>query len=218
MKIKAASEIGIQAQHVQLPRTTTQSQLLHTVSKLNNDPNVHGIIVQMPLDADQAIDSDLILDAVAPSKDVDGLSTISAGKLSHGLMEGDGFLPCTPNGCMELIRRSGAQIQGATAVVLGRSKIVGTPMAELLKWHNATVTTCHSRTKDLPAVVGTADILVVGIGRPEMVKGDWIKPGAVVIDCGINAIPDASKKSGQRLVGDVEYATASKVRVLLWIS
>ncbi|KAK3865534.1 hypothetical protein Pcinc_028863 [Petrolisthes cinctipes] len=210
MKVKAAEEIGIRAQHIKFPRTITQSQLVQEVKKLNNDPNIHGMIVQVPLDADTEIDSDLVLDTISPNKDVDGLTTASAGRLSHGMLQG-GFLPCTPNGCMELIRRSGAKIQGANAVVLGRSKIVGTPMAELLKWHHATVTTCHSRTTDLPSVVRSADILVVGIGRPEMVKGSWVKPRAVVIDCGINSIPDATKKSGSRLVGDVDYAEVSKV-------
>ncbi|XP_045603715.1 C-1-tetrahydrofolate synthase, cytoplasmic isoform X2 [Procambarus clarkii] len=210
MKVKAAEEIGIKAQHIKFPRTITQSQLVQEVKKLNNDPTIHGIIVQMPLDSEKDIDSDLVLDTVSPDKDVDGLTTASAGRLSHGMLN-SGFMPCTPNGCMELIRRSGAKIQGATAVVLGRSKIVGTPMAELLKWHHATVTTCHSRTADLPAVTATADILVVGIGRPEFVKGSWIKPGAVVIDCGINSIPDSTKKSGSRLVGDVAYEEAMKV-------
>ncbi|XP_068219653.1 C-1-tetrahydrofolate synthase, cytoplasmic isoform X1 [Palaemon carinicauda] len=210
MKIKAAEEIGIKAQHIKFPRTITQSQLVQEVKKLNDDPKIHGMIVQMPLDSDNKIDSDLVLDTVSPDKDVDGLTTASAGRLSHGML-GGGFLPCTPNGCMELIRRSGAKIQGAKAVVVGRSKIVGTPMGELLKWHHATVTTCHSRTADLEGTVRSADILVVGIGSPEFVKGSWVKPGAVVIDCGINSVPDATKKSGSRLVGDVEYAEAAKV-------
>ncbi|XP_018013307.1 C-1-tetrahydrofolate synthase, cytoplasmic isoform X2 [Hyalella azteca] len=210
MKIKAAEEIGIKAQHVCFPNTITQSQLVDEVKKLNADPSIHGMIVQVPLDSVNKIDSDLVLDTISPSKDVDGLTTSSAGMLSHGMLT-SGFLPCTPNGCMELIRRSGAKIEGATAVVLGRSKIVGTPMAELLKWHNATVTTCHSRTADLSQVTRTADILVVGIGKPELVKGSWVKPGAVVIDCGINAIPDATKKSGQKLVGDVDFKEVSEV-------
>ncbi|CAL4082611.1 unnamed protein product [Meganyctiphanes norvegica] len=210
MKIKAAEEIGIYARHINFPRNITEAQLLQEVQKLNNDPTVHGMIVQVPLDSEEKIDDDLVLNAITVDKDVDGLTTASAGLLSHGILDG-GFLPCTPNGCMELIRRSGCTIQGATAVVLGRSKIVGTPMAELLKWHHATVTTCHSRTKNLPDVCRTADILVVGIGRPEMVKKDWVKPGAVVIDCGINSIPDATKKSGQRLVGDVAYGEVKQV-------
>ncbi|KAF2366646.1 Formate-tetrahydrofolate ligase FTHFS [Trinorchestia longiramus] len=210
MKIKAAEEIGIKARHVCFPNTITQSQLVDEVKKLNADPSIHGMIVQVPLDSVNKIDSDLVLDTIAPSKDVDGLTTASAGMLSHGLLQA-GFLPCTPNGCMELIRRSGAKIEGATAVVLGRSKIVGTPMAELLKWHNATVTTCHSRTANLSDVTHTADILVVGIGKPELVKASWVKPGATVIDCGINPIPDATKKSGQRLVGDVDFKEVSEV-------
>ncbi|XP_011307448.1 C-1-tetrahydrofolate synthase, cytoplasmic isoform X2 [Fopius arisanus] len=209
MKIKAATEIGINATHVKLPNTTTEMELLSKLDKLNNDPATHGIIVQMPLDSVSRINSHLITDTVSPEKDVDGLNTINEGRVAIGDMTG--FLPCTPNGCIELIKKSGVAIAGANAVVLGRSKIVGTPVAELLKWHNATVTVCHSRTKDLSQVVSQADILVVGIGQPEMVKGSWIKPGAVVIDCGINAIPDSTKKSGQRLVGDVEYSTAKEV-------
>ncbi|MCL4120378.1 UNVERIFIED_CONTAM: hypothetical protein GTU68_018262, partial [Idotea baltica] len=210
MKIKAAEEIGIKAQHIRYPKSFTQSQLLQEINKLNNDPTVHGMIVQLPLDSSQDIDSDLIVDSISKDKDVDGLTTASAGRLSHGTIQG-GFLPCTPNGCMELIKRSGAKISGATAVVLGRSKIVGTPMAELLKWNHATVTTCHSRTVDIDKVCKSADILVVGIGKPEYVKGSWVKPGACVIDCGINSIPDASKKSGQRLVGDVDFKEVSEV-------
>lgn len=209
MKIKAANDIGIVAEHVKLPNTTTEMELLNKVNKLNNDPNVHGIIVQMPLDSVNKINSHLITDTVSPNKDVDGLNTINEGRVAIGDMTG--FLPCTPHGCIELIKKSGVPIAGAQAVVLGRSKIVGTPVAELLKWHNATVTVCHSKTKNLPQVVSQADILVVGIGQPELVKGSWIKPGAVVIDCGINSIPDPTKKSGQRLVGDVAYAEAAKV-------
>ncbi|XP_066589052.1 C-1-tetrahydrofolate synthase, cytoplasmic [Prorops nasuta] len=208
MKIKAASEIGIVATHVKLPNTTTEIELLNKLNKLNNDPNTHGIIVQMPLDSVNKINSHLITDSVIPEKDVDGLNTINEGRVAIGDLSG--FLPCTPNGCIELIKKSGVPMSGARAVVLGRSKIVGTPIAELLKWHNATVTVCHSKTNNLPGVVSEADILVVGIGQAEMVKGSWIKPGAVVIDCGINTIPDKSKKSGQRLVGDVAYEEAAK--------
>ncbi|XP_026296473.1 C-1-tetrahydrofolate synthase, cytoplasmic isoform X2 [Apis mellifera] len=137
------------------------------------------------------------------------LNTINEGRVAIGDMSG--FLPCTPNGCIELIKKSGVPIAGAQAVVLGRSKIVGTPISELLKWHNATVTVCHSKTKNLPQIVSQADILVVGIGQPQMVKGNWIKPGAVVIDCGINSIPDSTKNNGQRLVGDVDYKEAVKI-------
>ncbi|XP_014475137.1 PREDICTED: C-1-tetrahydrofolate synthase, cytoplasmic isoform X2 [Dinoponera quadriceps] len=209
MKIKAAADIGIVAQHVKLPNTITELELISKINKLNNDPNIHGIIVQMPLDCVNKINSHLITDSVSPDKDVDGLNTINEGRVAIGDMSG--FLPCTPNGCIELIKKSGVPIAGARAVVLGRSKIVGTPISELLKWHNATVTVCHSKTKNLPDVVREADILVVGIGQPELVKGDWIKPDAVVIDCGINPVPDPTKKSGQRLLGDVEYQTAAQV-------
>ncbi|XP_017057491.1 C-1-tetrahydrofolate synthase, cytoplasmic isoform X1 [Drosophila ficusphila] len=209
MKIKAATEIGIDASHVQLPRSITELELLDKINDLNEDPRVHGIIVQMPLDCDTPIDSHRITDAVSPEKDVDGLHTVNEGRLAIGDL--GGFLPCTPWGCLELIRRSGVEIAGARAVVLGRSKIVGTPAAELLKWANATVTVCHSKTRNLEEITRSADILVVGIGVAEMVKGSWIKPGAVVIDCGINVKPDASKASSSRLVGDVDYQEALKV-------
>lgn len=208
-KIKAATDIGIKVQHIQLPKSTTETEVLNCVGKLNNDETVHGIIVQMPLESDNKIDSNLVTDFVAAEKDVDGLNTINEGKVAIGDLTS--FLPCTPNGCIELIKKAIARIDGANAVVVGRSKIVGTPVAELLKWHNATVTVCHSKTVDLKERCRGADILVVAIGKPELVKGDWIKPGAIVIDCGINAVPDSSKKSGQRLVGDVEYGTAIRV-------
>jgi len=210
MKLKAAEEIGITASCLKLDRSTTQLALLTKIRELNEDPDVHGIIVQMPLDTTENIDSHLITDAVAADKDVDGLCTINEGRVATGDLK-SGFLPCTPAGCMKMIEKSGVKVEGANAVVLGRSKIVGTPVAELLKWHHATVTVCHSRTANLAAVCRGADILVVAVGRPEMVKSDWVKPGAVVIDCGINSIPDSTKKSGQRLVGDVAYKEVSEV-------
>lgn len=209
MKLRMASELGMEARLDKLDRTITQDQLLSKIDNLNRDPNVHGVIVQMPLDSDNQIDSHLVTDSVSPDKDVDGLSCINEGRVATGDLS-SGFLPCTPHGCMALIHKSGVAVEGATAVVLGRSKIVGTPMAELLKWNHATVTICHSKTKDLAGVCRSADILVAAVGCPEMVKKDWIKPGAVVIDCGINYVADTSKKSGQRLVGDVEYATAKE--------
>lgn len=196
-------------EHVKLPRSITEGELLSVLEKLNNDSTIHGIIVQMPLDCDNKIDSHLVTDYVSPAKDVDGLNTINEGRVSIGDMSG--FVPCTPNGCIELIKRSGVPMAGANAVVLGRSKIVGTPASELLKWHNATVTVCHSKTRNIEQVCRSADILVVGIGRPEFVKGSWIKEGAVVIDCGINAIPDPTKKTGQRLVGDVAFNEAKDI-------
>lgn len=159
---------------------------LNQINNLNMDPKFHGIIVQMPLDSTNKINSHLVTDAVSSEKDVDGLNTINEGKIAVGDLSG--LLPCTPNGVIELIKRSGIDMAGKEAVVLGRSRIVGTPCAELLKWNNATVTICHSKTKDLKEVCSRADILVVAIGQPEMVRGDWIKKGAVVIDCGINAI------------------------------
>lgn len=208
MKMKAAKEIGIDAQHVKLPRSITEIELLSRLKKLNEDPSVHGIIVQMPLDSQHPINAMLVTDAVSPEKDVDGLNTINEGRVAIGDMHG--FIPCTPNGVIELIKRTNVQIAGSSAVVLGRSKIVGTPAAELLKWKHATVTVCHSKSKNVEHIIRGADILVVGIGQPEYVKGDWIKPGAVVIDCGINSIPDATKTSGSRLVGDVAYEEAKQ--------
>ncbi|XP_034834085.1 C-1-tetrahydrofolate synthase, cytoplasmic isoform X1 [Maniola hyperantus] len=209
MKLKAAENIGIIAEHIKLPRDCTQTELLAKLAALNDSPLVHGIIVQMPLDSTHSMDATLVTDAVSPQKDIDGLNTMNEGRVALGDMSG--FIPCTPAGCLELIKRTGVTIAGKTAVVLGRSRIVGTPVAELLKWEHATVTVCHSKTKNLSEVTKTADILVVAIGRAELVRGSWIKPGAVVIDCGINAIPDASKKSGQRLVGDVAYSEAIEV-------
>jgi len=210
MKKKIASEVGVTAKHVQLPRTITQDELLAKVEELNKDPLIHGVIVQLPLDTATPIDNSLVTNAVSPSKDVDGIHDENAGKLSHGLLEGF-FIACTPMGCLELIKKSGVEIKGSRAVVIGRSKIVGMPMAQLLIWNHATVTICHSRTKDLKSVVREADIIVAGVGQAQMVKKDWVKPGAVVIDCGINSIPDASKASGTRLVGDVDYDEVKQV-------
>nr|XP_057946756.1 C-1-tetrahydrofolate synthase, cytoplasmic [Doryrhamphus excisus] len=209
MKLKAAAEIGINATHLRLPNTATEEEILHSISEVNENSAVHGLIVQLPLDSVHKLDTEKVTNAVAPEKDVDGLTSINAGKLSRGDMS-DCFIPCTPNGCMELIRQTGVSVAGKRAVVIGRSKIVGAPMHDLLLWNHATVTTCHSKTVDLAEEVGKADILVVGIGKAEMVKGEWIKKGAVVIDCGINLIPDESKPSGKRVVGDVHYNSAKE--------
>uniref|UniRef100_A0A674HFU1 C-1-tetrahydrofolate synthase, cytoplasmic n=1 Tax=Taeniopygia guttata TaxID=59729 RepID=A0A674HFU1_TAEGU len=209
MKLKAAAEIGISANHIKLPNTATEADVLKCIASLNADPAVHGFIVQLPLDSNKPINTEKITNAVAPEKDVDGLSSINAGKLSRGDL-GDCFIPCTPKGCMELIRQTGVQVAGKRAVVIGRSKIVGAPMHDLLLWNNATVTTCHSKTSTLAEEVGKADILVVAAGRAEMVKGEWIKPGAIVIDCGINHVPDSTKASGKRVVGDVAYSSAKE--------
>ncbi|XP_068198641.1 C-1-tetrahydrofolate synthase, cytoplasmic [Antennarius striatus] len=208
-KLKAAAQIGIDARHVRLPSSATQDEVLQNILSVNENPFVHGLIVQLPLDSVNPMDSELITNAVSPDKDVDGLSCINAGKLSRGDLK-NCFIPCTPNGCMELIRQTGVSVAGKHAVVIGRSKIVGAPMHDLLLWNHATVTSCHSKTTDLPEQVGRADILVVGAGRAEMVRGDWVKEGAVVIDCGINHVPDETKASGKRVVGDVHYASANE--------
>ncbi|XP_059504900.1 C-1-tetrahydrofolate synthase, cytoplasmic isoform X2 [Stegostoma tigrinum] len=210
MKLKAAAEIGMNANHVKLPKTATEDEVLRKITQINEDPNLHGLIVQLPLDSINPIDVEKVTNAVAPEKDVDGLTSINAGKLARGDL-GDCFIPCTPNGCLELIKQTGVKLAGSRAVVIGRSKIVGAPMRDLLVSNHATVTTCHSKTADLPGEIGRADILVVGAGKAEMVKGNWIKPGAVVIDCGINYIPDSTKPSGKRVVGDVAYNEAKEV-------
>ncbi|XP_056619920.1 C-1-tetrahydrofolate synthase, cytoplasmic [Triplophysa dalaica] len=207
MKLKAAAEIGINASHIRLPKTATEDEVLRCIIAANENPAVHGLIVQLPLDSFHPIDTENVTNAVAPEKDVDGLSSINAGKLSRGDLR-NCYIPCTPNGCLELISQTGVAVSGKNAVVIGRSKIVGAPMHDLLLWNHATVTTCHSKTIDLAEQVGRADILVVGAGKAEMVKGEWVKEGAVVIDCGINHITDSSKPSGKRLVGDVHYPSA----------
>ncbi|KAI8513534.1 C-1-tetrahydrofolate synthase, cytoplasmic [Branchiostoma belcheri] len=210
MKMKAAEEAGMNGRHIKMPQDTTQNELVTQINQLNADPGVHGMIIQLPLDTTQPIDSHLVLNTIDPAKDVDGLHDVNSAKLARGNLS-DCFVPCTPRGCLELIKSAGTDVDGKNAVVVGRSKIVGAPMSELLTWNHATVTVCHSHTKDLDQVCRQADILVVAIGRAQMVKGSWIKPGAVVIDCGINSIPDATKKSGKRLVGDVDYAEALEV-------
>lgn len=210
MKVKTGTALGFDAKHVKLPNTITESELLEAIQGLNNDKDIHGIIVQLPLDCVENIDSAKCTNAVLPEKDVDGLHEISAGRLSRGELS-NSFHCCTPKGCMALIRESGIEISGKHAVVIGRSKIVGSPMANLLTWANATVTICHSRTQNLEEMVKLADIVVAACGQKELVKGSWIKPGAVVIDCGINVVPDSTKKSGRRLIGDVEFAVAKKL-------
>ncbi|XP_048259043.1 C-1-tetrahydrofolate synthase, cytoplasmic-like [Haliotis rufescens] len=210
MKLKSAAEVGVDARHIKISRTATQNEIIKTVEDLNNNVDIHGIIVQLPLDTDNEVDANLVTNTILQVKDVDGLHVDNAGRLSRGDLDSC-ILPCTPRGCLDLIHRSGVEVKGKQAVVLGRSKIVGAPMSDLLLWNHATVTQCHSRTADLKAEVQKADILVVAIGKPELVRGDWIKPGAVVVDCGINSIPDATKKSGKRLVGDVSYSEAKEV-------
>lgn len=204
-KGKACLEAGMGSITHRLPATATQAEVEGLVRSLNADPEVNGILVQLPLP--KGLNERPVLDLISINKDVDGFHPMNIGEL---VMKGrtPQFIPCTPAGCIELLVRSGVEIAGKDAVVVGRSNIVGVPVAALLQNADATVMTCHSRTKDLPDKVRRADIVVAAIGRPEFVKGDWIKPGAAVIDVGINAVPDASKKSGQRLVGDVAFDEA----------
>ncbi|XP_067943471.1 C-1-tetrahydrofolate synthase, cytoplasmic-like [Watersipora subatra] len=209
-KIEAGKNVGIRVECVKLPKSATQLQVLSKIDELNDSPDYDGIIVQLPLDTENDIDTHIVTNAVNVRKDVDGLTIANAGNISQGDSE-RGIPSCTPSGCLELIRKSGIEICGARAVVIGRSKTVGSPMADLLKWCDATVTVCHSKTKNLQDICVQADILVVAVGQPEMITGDFIKQGAVIIDCGINPIPDSTKKSGRRLVGDVHFASASKV-------
>ena len=202
-KVRKCGELGFHSEKIELPAETTQEELLEVVDRLNNDPAIHGILVQSP--PPPHIDEEAVVRAIDPRKDVDGFHPENVAKLA--LEDPTGFVPCTPAGCIKLLQESGTETNGAEAVVIGRSMIVGKPMALLLvsKNCNATVTIAHSRSKDLPAISRRADIIVAAVGRPEMVKGDWIKPGAVVIDVGINRVEDASRKSGYRLVGDVDY-------------
>jgi methylenetetrahydrofolate dehydrogenase (NADP+) / methenyltetrahydrofolate cyclohydrolase len=198
-KTKAAREAGVEPRDHKLPATTTQAELLGLVDQLNRDPNVDGILVQMPLPSQ--IDSDAVIRAIDPAKDVDGLTANSLGYLAQGKPV---FVPCTPKGCMRLLREVNIDPAGMRAVVLGRSLLVGKPISLLLQNANATVTMCHSRTRDLADEVRRADIVVAAIGKPEMVRGDWIRDGAIVLDVGINRTPDG------KLVGDVEFAAAAQ--------
>lgn len=202
-KARTCAELGFHSLKIELPATTTQEELLDVVRNLNADPAVHGILVQSP--PPPHIDEETIIRAIDPRKDVDGFHPDNVAKLV--LEDPSGFVPCTPAGCMKLLEAAGVATQGAEAVVIGRSMIVGKPMALLLvsKNANATVTIAHSRSKDLPAICRRANILIAAVGRPEMVRADWIKPGAVVIDVGINRVADPSRKSGYRLTGDVAY-------------
>ncbi len=208
MKRKKCAEVGIESFHNELPSTATQDEVLALVVKLGANPKVHGILVQLPLP--DGVDEKAILSAVPLTKDVDGFHPLNIGALAMKGREPD-FVPCTPNGVIELLKRSGTEISGASAVVLGRSNIVGMPTALLLIHNNATVTVCHSRTKDIGDVTRGADILVAAIGKARFVKGDMIKPGATVIDVGTNSVPDATKKSGKRMVGDVDFEAALEV-------
>jgi methylenetetrahydrofolate dehydrogenase (NADP+)/methenyltetrahydrofolate cyclohydrolase len=210
-KEKASREAGMASTTIRLPAETTQAALLALVEQLNQDEAVHGILVQMPLPPH--IDPDTVIRHIQPSKDVDGFHPVNVGKLLIG--HTDGFVSCTPAGVIELLLRSGVETSGAEVVVVGRSNIVGKPMAALLvqarRGGDATVTICHSRTRDLASHVRRADILIVAAGRAEMITGDMIKPGAVVIDVGMNSVPDATRAKGSRLCGDVHFESASAV-------
>ncbi|GAA5618841.1 bifunctional methylenetetrahydrofolate dehydrogenase/methenyltetrahydrofolate cyclohydrolase FolD [Brucella anthropi] len=209
-KSKKAKECGFHSVQHDLPETASEQELLDLIESLNKDPAIHGILVQLPLP--KHIDSGRVIQTISPDKDVDGFHFINVGKLGTGEVE-TAFVPCTPAGAMIMIERiHGRDLSGLNAVVIGRSNIVGKPMFNLLLAANATVTVAHSRTKDLPAIARTADILVAAVGRPQMVKGDWVKPGATVIDVGINRIPAPERGEGKtRLVGDVDFAEAEKV-------
>ena len=208
-KSRKAGECGFYSVQHTLEADTAQAELVALVERLNADPAIHGILVQLPLPGH--IDADAIIQAIDPAKDVDGFTFINAGKLATGAV-GDAFVPCTPAGAKLLIGRvRGRDLSGLEAVVVGRSNIVGKPMASLLTAANATVTIAHSRTRDLAALCRRADILVAAVGRAEMVRGDWVKEGATVIDVGINRIPAPDKGEGKtRLVGDVAFAEAAQ--------
>lgn len=210
-KEKASQAAGMKGETIRLPASTTQAALLDLVERLNADASVHGILVQMPLPGH--IDPDTVIRHILPEKDVDGFHPVNVGKLLIG--HTDGFVSCTPAGVIELLVRSGVDTRGAEAVVVGRSNIVGKPMAALLvqgrAGGDATVTVCHSRTRDLASHTRRADILIAAIGRAEMITGDMIKPGAVVIDVGMNTRPDPSKAKGTRLCGDVHFESAVEV-------
>jgi methylenetetrahydrofolate dehydrogenase (NADP+)/methenyltetrahydrofolate cyclohydrolase len=210
-KEKASREAGMAGGTIRLPAETTQAALLTLIEQLNADAAVHGILVQMPLP--NHIDPDTVIRHIRPDKDVDGFHPENVGKLLIG--HTDGFVSCTPAGVIEMLLRSGVDTRGAEVVVVGRSNIVGKPMAALLvqarAGGDATVTICHSRTKDLASHTRRADILIVAAGRAEMITGDMIKPGAVVIDVGMNSVPDATRAKGSRLCGDVHFASAVDV-------
>jgi methylenetetrahydrofolate dehydrogenase (NADP+)/methenyltetrahydrofolate cyclohydrolase len=208
MKRKACEKVGMHSVGHILPDDSTQEAIEAAVQSLNDDPMVHGILVQLPMP--KGIDEEKVLRLVSLEKDVDGFHPINVGLLAQKGRE-PFFTPATPTGCMVLIKEVGATIEGANAVVIGRSNIVGLPVALMLMKANATVTVCHSRTKDIADIVQRADIVIAAIGQPEYVKGAWLKPGAVVIDVGTNKIDDPSTEKGYKYVGDVEYESAMQV-------
>lgn len=207
-KQRACEEVGIRSFGKLLPADTSQAALEDLIQELNSNRDVHGILVQLPLPS--ALNEESALNQISLQKDVDGFHPVNIGRLAQKGRQ-PFFIPCTPAGVLHLLKVNFSTLEGKNAVVLGRSNIVGMPVALLLLRENATVTICHSRTKDLPEVVRCADILVAAIGQPEMVKGDWIKPGAVVIDVGVNRVEDDLKEKGYRLNGDVDFEEASQV-------
>ncbi len=211
MKGKACDEIGLYHETITRPADMTEADLLALVDQLNADPRIHGILVQLPLPTH--INAGRVLLRIDPAKDVDGFNPVNVGKVSSG--DPSGFRPATPYGVQQLLVRSGIETSGANVVIVGRSNIVGRPMAALLLQDgpggNATVTVCHSRTRNMPSVTRQADILIVAMGKPEFVTGDMVRPGAVVIDVGVNRVDDPTAKQGYRLVGDVKFSEASTV-------
>ncbi|MEA3308668.1 MAG: bifunctional methylenetetrahydrofolate dehydrogenase/methenyltetrahydrofolate cyclohydrolase FolD [Chloroflexota bacterium] len=208
MKQRRCEEVGIHSVGYTLPSETTQAEVESLVSRLNADPTINGILVQLPLPGQ--LDEEAVLNAISLEKDVDGFHPINIGRLA---MKGREplFTPCTPTGIIELLDRTGVPIDGQKAVILGRSNIVGLPVSMMLLKRNATITICHSHTQQLAEITSQADILIAAVGRAEMVKGDWIKPGALVIDVGINRVEDDTRKRGYRLVGDVDFDEAVEV-------
>jgi methylenetetrahydrofolate dehydrogenase (NADP+)/methenyltetrahydrofolate cyclohydrolase len=210
-KGKACREAGMHSETIRLPAETSEAELLTVVDRLNADPSIHGMLVQLPLP--KHIDADRVLLRIDPRKDVDGFHPVNVGRLVIG--DPAAFKPATPYGVQEMLIRNGIETKGANAVVVGRSNIVGKPMANLLvqpgKGGDATVTVCHSKSRDLPGICRSADILVVAIGKPEFVTADMVRPGAVVIDVGINRVPDASNAKGYRIAGDVAYEPVAQV-------
>jgi len=207
-KHRACEKLGINSFSHALPASTPQKELVELIDELNNDSQVHGILVQLPLP--KGFDEEEVLLKVSVKKDVDGFHPVNIGKLAQKGRT-PSFIPCTPAGVIELLKSTGISLTGKNAVVLGRSNIVGMPVALLLVREDATVTICHSRSRDLPSITRSADILIASVGKPEMVRGDWVKPGAVVIDVGINRVEDASLEKGYRLVGDVAFDEVREV-------
>ncbi|KAF9454495.1 C-1-tetrahydrofolate synthase [Macrolepiota fuliginosa MF-IS2] len=211
MKAKASEEVGIKFQHVKIPAGAEVDEIVQVVEKLNNDDKVSGVLVQLPLgDHIKADGERRVTEAISPQKDIDGFHAYNIGHLSSRASE-PLFSPCTPAGVIRLLESTGVPLVGALTVILGRSDIVGSPVASMLRNKDATIIQCHSKTKNIEEIVKTADVVVSAIGQPEYIKGSWLKPGAIVIDVGINYVPDATRKSGQRLVGDVDFAAASQV-------